>query len=132
MAVIYLRKCPKTVNLCFVRRSSSSDIDDASTVSATQTPRYPCFSTQSLITDCGPIIQMFEECHDEHPVAKFMGACNDLKRELTLCLRAEVLLRGHPSSYKLQRKMRQRINNEIAMEKRKRFEAKWKDIEENS
>jgi COX assembly mitochondrial protein 2 len=87
---------------------------------------------QYLTKDCGPIIQMFEECHDEHPIAKFMGACNNLKRELTLCLRAEVLLRLYLSSYKVQRKMRQRINNEIAMEKRKRIEAKWKEIEENS
>lgn len=33
---------------------------------------------------------MFEQCHDDHPITKFMGACNDLKRQLTLCLRAEV------------------------------------------
>jgi COX assembly protein 2 len=75
---------------------------------------------------------MFEECHNEHPISKFMGVCNDLKRELTLCLRAEVLLHGWASSYRLQRKMRQSINNEMAMEKRKRIEAKWKEMDENS
>ena len=85
-----------------------------------------------LIQDCGPIIQMFEECHDEHPIAKFMGVCNDLKRELTLCLRAEVFFLLWQNTYMWQRKMRQRINNEQAMEKRKRIEAKWKEAEENS
>jgi Cytochrome c oxidase biogenesis protein Cmc1 like len=40
------------------------------------------------------VIALFEQCHDDHPVTKFMGVCNDLKRELTLCLRAEVCTRS--------------------------------------
>ena len=45
-----------------------------------------------LTSDCDNIIEIFEQCHDDHPLMKFMGSCNDLKRQLTLCLRAEVHL----------------------------------------
>ena len=38
------------------------------------------------------VIDLFEKCHDDHPVTKYMGACNELKRQLTICLRAEVPL----------------------------------------
>jgi hypothetical protein len=86
-----------------------------------------------LTEDCGPIIQLFEECHDEHPIAKFMGRCNDLKRELTLCLRAEVPpLLSSSVLTGVQRKMRQKINAAKAADKRKRIEAKWKEIDEQS
>jgi len=69
--------------------------------------------------DCDNIIEIFEQCHDDHPLMKFMGTCNDLKRQLTLCLRAE-------------RKMTQKANAEKAAVKREKIQQKWKEIDENS
>lgn len=48
-----------------------------------------------------------------------MGMCNQAKRDLTLCLRHE-------------RIMRTKHNQSVAMEKRKKMEAKWKQIDEES
>ena len=36
------------------------------------------------------VILRFKKCHEEHPVAKFWGACNELKYELDNCFRNEV------------------------------------------
>lgn len=38
---------------------------------------------------CEEIIVKFKLCHQEHPVAKFWGACNDLKKQLDRCFREE-------------------------------------------
>eukprot|EP00271_Cylindrocystis_brebissonii_P001803 TRINITY_DN12089_c0_g2_i1.p1 TRINITY_DN12089_c0_g2~~TRINITY_DN12089_c0_g2_i1.p1 ORF type:complete len:105 (-),score=24.87 TRINITY_DN12089_c0_g2_i1:571-885(-) len=38
---------------------------------------------------CAEVIRKFKQCHDNHPVAKFWGACNDLKDELDACFREE-------------------------------------------
>jgi hypothetical protein len=36
------------------------------------------------------IIENFKKCHEDHPVQKFFGVCNDLKIELDRCFREEV------------------------------------------
>jgi hypothetical protein len=36
------------------------------------------------------IIEEFQKCHVEHPIAKFFGECTDLKIKLDRCFRAEV------------------------------------------
>jgi len=82
--------------------------------------------------DCERIIELFEQCHAEHRWTKFMGACNEQKRELTLCLRAEVHFPSHSNSDLVQRKYSQRLNAEKAAEKRAKIEKAWKDIDENS
>ena len=60
-----------------------------------------------------------------------MGACNDLKRHLTLCLRAEVQIL-YISPNLVQRKSNQRMNAERAAVRRERIEKVWKEIDENS
>jgi hypothetical protein len=61
---------------------------------------------------------------------KFMGTCNDLKRQLTLCLRAEVQILSTVLIRK--RKMTQKANAEKAAVKREKIQQKWKEIDENS
>ncbi|TMW69348.1 hypothetical protein Poli38472_001504 [Pythium oligandrum] len=39
--------------------------------------------------DCQDVIHALNTCHDENPMAKFFGACNDAKNELDKCFRAE-------------------------------------------
>jgi Cytochrome c oxidase biogenesis protein Cmc1 like len=43
-----------------------------------------------LKTVCKEFIAALEECHAEWWGARFTGACNQVKRELNLCLRKEV------------------------------------------
>ncbi|CAK9206867.1 unnamed protein product [Sphagnum troendelagicum] len=38
---------------------------------------------------CALIIENFKKCHEDHPVQKFFGVCNDLKIELDRCFREE-------------------------------------------
>ena len=61
----------------------------------------------------------FEECHAKGFLWKSMGMCNDLKKELSQCLRAE-------------RVKHQTDNRSSAHEKRDRIRQAWKDIDENS
>lgn len=35
------------------------------------------------------IIEEFQKCHVEHPIAKFFGECTELKIKLDRCFRAE-------------------------------------------
>lgn len=39
---------------------------------------------------CGPVIDELHECHADHPVKKFIGACNDAAKRLDACLYEEV------------------------------------------
>lgn len=41
---------------------------------------------------CKEVITKFQACHNDHPWAKFLGKCNDMKRELDKCLYEEVLI----------------------------------------
>lgn len=38
---------------------------------------------------CAELIVNFKKCHENHPVQKFFGACNDLKIQLDKCFREE-------------------------------------------
>eukprot|EP00897_Mesotaenium_endlicherianum_P004469 jgi/Mesen1/404/ME000010S_10856 len=38
---------------------------------------------------CAEIIKHFKKCHEDHPVTKYLGACNDLKIQLDRCFRQE-------------------------------------------
>lgn len=38
---------------------------------------------------CAEVIVNFRRCHEDHPVQKFFGACNDLKTQLDSCFREE-------------------------------------------
>ena len=59
-----------------------------------------------------------DECHARGFLWKAVGMCNDVKRDVTACLRAERLDRT-------------RVHREKALENRKKFNAIWKDIDEN-
>ncbi|EHA54830.1 hypothetical protein MCOR27_008778 [Pyricularia oryzae] len=68
---------------------------------------------------CEEIVQAFEECHARGFLWKSMGMCNDLKRSLTECLKAE-------------RAKHQLENRNNTNDKMRQVRAKWKEIDENS
>ncbi|KAI5798975.1 cytochrome c oxidase biogenesis protein Cmc1-like protein [Geopyxis carbonaria] len=68
--------------------------------------------------NCEAVMTALDECHARGFLYKASGMCNQAKREVTLCLRAE-------------RIERTRKNREAAREKRKSIEERWKQIEEN-
>eukprot|EP00286_Rhodomonas_abbreviata_P013601 CAMPEP_0181326354 /NCGR_PEP_ID=MMETSP1101-20121128/21447_1 /TAXON_ID=46948 /ORGANISM="Rhodomonas abbreviata, Strain Caron Lab Isolate" /LENGTH=78 /DNA_ID=CAMNT_0023434789 /DNA_START=74 /DNA_END=306 /DNA_ORIENTATION=- len=39
--------------------------------------------------DCEQVIQDLVSCHEQNPIAKFLGTCNDAKAALDLCFRKE-------------------------------------------
>ncbi|BES94952.1 Hypothetical protein NTJ_07761 [Nesidiocoris tenuis] len=39
--------------------------------------------------ECNELIKQLKDCHVTHDVAKFWGACNDIERLMTRCLRRE-------------------------------------------
>jgi COX assembly protein 2 len=45
--------------------------------------------------DCKKIIEALSRCHVEHPLKKYIGACNDLKRALNRCLQKEYTEKRH-------------------------------------
>ena len=60
-----------------------------------------------------------DECHARGFLYKVWGGCNDAKRAVNKCLRAERLERT-------------KQNREQAKEKRAKLEARWREIDENS
>ena len=60
-----------------------------------------------------------EECHTRGFFYSAIGMCNDVKREVNKCLRAERLDRTAK-------------NREKAKKERARLEAKWKEVDANS
>ncbi|XP_010537931.1 PREDICTED: COX assembly mitochondrial protein 2 homolog isoform X2 [Tarenaya hassleriana] len=38
---------------------------------------------------CADIIEEFQKCHIDHPIAKFFGECTELKVKLDRCFRQE-------------------------------------------
>lgn len=66
---------------------------------------------------CGDLIEALEECHRQGYISKIFGSCNNFKDELTKCLKSERLDRSRENSLK-------------AIEKRKKIEQRWKQMEE--
>lgn len=64
-------------------------------------------------------MNLLDECHARGFMWKAMGMCNEAKRNVNMCLRA-------------QRLERTRLNREAAKAKRKEIEKVWKEIDENS
>ncbi|CAH3186136.1 unnamed protein product [Porites lobata] len=44
--------------------------------------------------DCLEIIEQLHRCHEQHPVGKFLGECNDIKRALNRCLKEETKMKN--------------------------------------
>ncbi|XP_053671629.1 COX assembly mitochondrial protein 2 homolog [Anopheles nili] len=59
--------------------------------------------------ECNEIIDQLKKCHSENKFIKFLGVCNDLDRQMIVCLRNE-------------RKTRQKLNREKALEKQNRVQ----------
>ena len=67
---------------------------------------------------CEEIMIAFEECHAQGFIWKSLGMCNDAKRALSNCLRAERL-------------KRQDINRSDSQNKNAHIRAVWKEMDEN-
>lgn len=75
--------------------------------------------TQHKHPGCYDLIVALEACHAAGLMARFSGACNATKQELTLCLRAERL-------------DNQRQNQKLAKARRDRVADVWRKIDEES
>ncbi|KAI5847127.1 cytochrome c oxidase biogenesis protein Cmc1-like protein [Morchella snyderi] len=68
---------------------------------------------------CEEVMAILDECHARGFLWKASGMCNQAKRNVNKCLRAERLERT-------------KKNREVAKVKRTEITAKWADIDENS
>ena len=59
--------------------------------------------------ECEDAVKRLLECHTDNPVAKFFGACNDAKRDLDRCFKAE-------------KEKKRAENARVARERRAKFE----------
>ncbi|CAO3647595.1 unnamed protein product [Cunninghamella blakesleeana] len=66
---------------------------------------------------CEGVIEALDQCHSANSFNKFLGFCNEAKRQVDLCLKEEFLA--------------QRAGNkQKTKEKRKKMEQIWKDMDE--
>lgn len=42
---------------------------------------------------CNDLINLLQECHNNHPILKFVGSCNSLDYQMVRCLKEERLAR---------------------------------------
>ena len=49
----------------------------------------PLFKPHPL---CQQTIQALVTCHEQHPVAKFFGVCNEQKAQLDRCFRVRIVI----------------------------------------
>ncbi|TNY20411.1 hypothetical protein DMC30DRAFT_416968 [Rhodotorula diobovata] len=70
-------------------------------------------------TACIEVMNQLKACHDSYPWLKFVGMCNSEKGALNACLRKERLERTSK-------------NAQLAKDKRKEIERRWKEIEQES
>jgi COX assembly protein 2 len=54
---------------------------------------HPSLAPHLHSQKCQEIIRELEKCHKDHPLRKFLGSCNQLKRSLNECLKGEVAQR---------------------------------------
>ncbi|KAH0812488.1 hypothetical protein MTP99_017611 [Tenebrio molitor] len=70
-----------------------------------------------LHTDkCNELIKLLTECHNEHPIRKFIGYCNSLDYQMTKCLKEERLARRQRNiekSKEMKEKLRKLLREDV-------------------
>jgi len=62
------------------------------------------------------IIELFQKCHQEHPIAKFWGECTDLKLKLDQCFRQEKAIK-RKANFEESKRFKERLRaNKAAMD----------------
>ncbi|OMO92121.1 Cytochrome c oxidase biogenesis protein Cmc1-like protein [Corchorus olitorius] len=62
---------------------------------------------------CAEIIEEFQKCHLDHPIAKFFGECTELKIKLDRCFRQEKAVK-RKANFEQSKKLKERL---LAMRK---------------
>lgn len=75
---------------------------------------HPSLAPHLHSEDCRKVIALLHQCHEEHKFAKFLGRCNDLKRELNICLQREYV-------------EKRKHNYDAAQERKKAWQEKFGD-----
>jgi len=64
---------------------------------------------------CAEIIELFQKCHQEHPIAKFWGECTELKLKLDQCFRQEKAIK-RKANFEESKRFKERLRaNKAAM-----------------
>nr|XP_034891314.1 COX assembly mitochondrial protein 2 homolog isoform X1 [Populus alba] len=57
---------------------------------------------------CVEIIEQFQKCHLDHPIAKFFGECTELKVKLDRCFREEKAVK-RKANFEQSKKLKERL-----------------------
>ncbi|XVE67368.1 hypothetical protein DITRI_Ditri08aG0154700 [Diplodiscus trichospermus] len=90
---------------------------------------------------CAEIIEEFQKCHLDHPIAKFFGECTELKIKLDRCFRQEVshsefwlsfyVIMFEVLLFCLQKALKRKANFEQSKKLKERLQALRKETAEN-
>ena len=75
---------------------------------------HPSLAPHLHSEKCQEVIRELEKCHKDHPLRKYFGVCNPLKRALNECLKREVA-------------ERRKENYAVAQERKKKYQALVKE-----
>ena len=75
---------------------------------------HPSLAPHLHSQPCQEVIRQLEICHKEHPLRKFFGVCNPLKRALNECLKREVA-------------DRRKENSKVAQERKRKYQELLKE-----
>ncbi|KAE8726062.1 Cytochrome c oxidase bioproteinsis protein Cmc1-like isoform 2 [Hibiscus syriacus] len=64
---------------------------------------------KALTGSTGQIIEEFQKCHLEHPIAKFFDECTELKIKLDRCFRQEVKSLKRKVNFEESKKLKERL-----------------------
>jgi COX assembly protein 2 len=68
---------------------------------------HPPLAPHLHTKECREVIEQLSRCHSEHPVAKFFGSCNSLKRALDKCLTDEYRTRRRANQERGEKKQQE-------------------------
>ncbi|XP_057840319.1 uncharacterized protein LOC131050158 [Cryptomeria japonica] len=57
---------------------------------------------------CAEIIELFQQCHVDHPIGKFWGECTELKIKLDRCFREEKAIK-RKANFEESKRMKERV-----------------------
>ncbi|XWS73984.1 hypothetical protein CRYUN_Cryun02cG0176500 [Craigia yunnanensis] len=104
---LHCSSCRKFI-FWFASHDSYHNCDDLKTIVETFAGKMHPPLTLHRHPMCAEIIEEFQKCHLDHPIAKFFGECTELKIKLDRCFRQEKALK-RKANFEQSKKLKERL-----------------------